>query len=79
MNESDIKTTTAQAPAQEPVPKRFKSDPDRNAVFGHGFADIIDQYDWNDTLRIVESAPRSGEGTQECEAAHSRRIRDTHF
>lgn len=31
-----------------------KSDPDRDSVFGHGFADIIDQYDWNETIRLVE-------------------------
>lgn len=34
----------------------FKSDPDRNSVFGHGFADIIDKYDWDETLRIVAEA-----------------------
>lgn len=33
-----------------------KSDPDRNSVFGHGFADIIDQYDWDETLRLVTEA-----------------------
>lgn len=36
--------------------KVFKSDPDINAVFGHGFAEIIDNYNWDETLRIVESA-----------------------
>lgn len=34
----------------------FKSDPTREAVFGHGFADEIDQYDWDETIRFVESA-----------------------
>lgn len=34
----------------------MKSDPDRNAVFGHGFADIIDSYSWDDTIRMVENA-----------------------
>lgn len=33
-----------------------KSDPDRNAIFGHGFADVIDQYDWDETLRLVTEA-----------------------
>lgn len=36
--------------------KFFKSDPDRDSVFGHGFADLIDSYDWDETLSIVESA-----------------------
>lgn len=36
--------------------KRFKSDPDRESVFGHGFADIIGQYDWNETIRMVDNA-----------------------
>ena len=34
----------------------FKSDPTPEAVFGHGFADEIDQYDWDETIRFVESA-----------------------
>ncbi len=33
-----------------------KSDPDKESVFGHGFADIIDGYDWDETLRIVSGA-----------------------
>ena len=33
-----------------------KSDPDKESVFGHGFADIIDGYDWDETLRIVSEA-----------------------
>ena len=37
-------------------PRRMKSDPDTTAVFGHGFADIIDQYDWDATIRQVEEA-----------------------
>lgn len=35
---------------------RFKSDPTKDAVFGHGFADEIGNYDWGDTIRIVDSA-----------------------
>lgn len=34
----------------------FRSDPDRESVFGHGFADVIDNYDWDETLKLVESA-----------------------
>ncbi len=33
-----------------------KSDRDKESVFGHGFADIIDGYDWDETLRIVSEA-----------------------
>lgn len=32
------------------------SDPDKGSVFGHGFADIIDEYNWDDTLRQVAGA-----------------------
>lgn len=32
------------------------SDPTPDAVFGHGFADIIDRYDWDDTVALVENA-----------------------
>lgn len=32
------------------------SDPDKDNIFGHGFADIIDQYDWNETIAMVENA-----------------------
>lgn len=34
----------------------MKSDPDRNAIFGHGFADIIDRWDWDETVALVENA-----------------------
>lgn len=34
----------------------FKSDPDRDSVFGHGFADIIGSFDWDDTTRQTYSA-----------------------
>lgn len=34
--------------------KRMKTDPDKNAVFGHGFAEIIDQWDWDETIELVE-------------------------
>lgn len=33
-----------------------KSDPSPDAVFGHGFADIIDSYDWKSTIELVEKA-----------------------
>lgn len=32
------------------------SDPDREHVFGRGYADIIDTYDWDASIRIVEEA-----------------------
>ncbi len=32
------------------------SDPDSEAVFGHGFADVINQYDWDGTIEMVENA-----------------------
>lgn len=34
----------------------MKSDPDRTHVFGRGFADIIDSYDWDETIRLIEEA-----------------------
>lgn len=33
-----------------------KSDPTPDAIFGHGFADIIDRYDWDETARLVSEA-----------------------
>lgn len=35
---------------------KFKCDPSKDAVFGHGFADEIGNFDWNETIRIVENA-----------------------
>lgn len=37
---------------------KMKSDPDATAIFGHGFADIIDSFDWNGILSDVESATK---------------------
>ncbi|MCM1291021.1 MAG: 2-iminoacetate synthase ThiH [Prevotella sp.] len=37
----------------------MKSDPDENAIFGHGFADVIDQYDWDETINLVANATDS--------------------
>lgn len=34
----------------------FKSDPTKEAVFGRGFADEIRNYDWEETVRLVDSA-----------------------
>lgn len=42
--------------AETPV---MKSDPDKESVFGHGFADIIDQYDWDETVDLVANATES--------------------
>lgn len=39
-----------------PTLKVKKSDPTPDAVFGHGFADEIDRYDWNETIAMVENA-----------------------
>lgn len=46
MNDSESKVTN----------RIFKSDPDRNSVFGYGFADVIGQYDWDETIALVENA-----------------------
>ncbi len=35
---------------------KFKCDPSKDAVFGHGFADEIGNFDWDETIRIVENA-----------------------
>lgn len=36
--------------------QRMKSDPTPDAIFGHGFADIIGEYDWDETVRLVDNA-----------------------
>lgn len=40
------------------IEKNFfaKSDPTKDAIFGHGFADIIDNYNWDETLAMVQNA-----------------------
>lgn len=35
--------------------QQMKSDPTPESIFGHGFADIIDQYDWDATVKKVAS------------------------
>lgn len=35
--------------------KKF-SDPSPEAIFGHGFADLIDQYDWDESIDFVKNA-----------------------
>lgn len=35
---------------------RKVSDPDRDHIFGRGYADIIGHYDWDETVRMVEQA-----------------------
>lgn len=37
----------------------MKSDPTPDAIFGHGFADIIGEYDWDETVRLVDSATKA--------------------
>lgn len=39
--------------------QRMKSDPTPDAIFGHGFADIIGEYDWDETVRLVDSATKA--------------------
>lgn len=34
----------------------MKSDPTPDSIFGHGFADVIDKYDWQSTLDMVAGA-----------------------
>ena len=34
--------------------RQIKSDPSPDSIFGHGFADIIDSYDWDKTVESVE-------------------------
>ena len=36
-----------------------KSDPDGKSVFGYGYAAVIDNYDWDETVRLVETATDS--------------------
>lgn len=36
--------------------RKFRTDPEPGAVFGHGFAGIIDQWGWDDTLALVTEA-----------------------
>lgn len=38
------------------LPSPMKTDPTRESVFGHGFADIIDSYSWDDTIKLVDGA-----------------------
>ncbi len=46
-------------PMSSPTLKVKKSDPTPEAPFGHGFADIIDRYDWDATLEFIENASDS--------------------
>lgn len=34
----------------------MKSDPDRESVFGYGFADVIDRFSWSGTIRDIDRA-----------------------
>lgn len=38
------------------TPRKFKTDPDTDHIFGRGFADVIDQWDWDDTVSLVAEA-----------------------
>lgn len=35
---------------------KMKSDPNKSSIFGHGFAEIIDSYDWDETILSVDRA-----------------------
>lgn len=35
---------------------KFASDPDSSSIFGHGFAEVIDEFSWEDTISLSESA-----------------------
>lgn len=41
---------------QENNSRIYKTDPDKDSIFGHGFADIIDSYDWDETVALVKNA-----------------------
>ncbi len=51
--------------------KKMKSDPDKDAVFGHGFADIIDQWSWDETIEKIEGARDADVRRVLNQAAHS--------
>lgn len=53
--------------------RKFKADPDRESVFGHGFADIIDRYGWDDQIRMVEEATDADVRRVLTKAARNRR------
>lgn len=40
------------------IKRKAYSDPDREHVFGRGYADIIGGYDWDASIRLVEQATR---------------------
>ncbi|MDE6329608.1 MAG: 2-iminoacetate synthase ThiH [Muribaculaceae bacterium] len=40
----------------QPATRRKFSDPDTEHIFGRGYADIIDRYDWDETLALVDNA-----------------------
>lgn len=51
--------------------KKMKSDPDKDAVFGHGFADIIDQWSWEETIEEIDGATDADARRVLSQAAHS--------
>lgn len=42
-------------PENEDTEILFLSDPTRESVFGHGFADVIDNYSWDKTIEDIEN------------------------
>lgn len=53
-----MRTSVENNSAEENATARrvFASDPCPGSLFGHGFADVIGQYDWDETLKMVEKA-----------------------
>ena len=39
-------------------PVKFHSDPDKFSVFGHGFADEIDRFSWDGTIRYIDNTSK---------------------
>lgn len=43
-------------PKEPEAPRKFKTDPSPGKIFGQGFADVIDRWDWDETVNLVENA-----------------------
>lgn len=58
---------------------KFPADPTPDAVFGHGFADIIDQWNWDETVDAVENATEKQVLNALAKARQSRRLTPEDF
>lgn len=54
--------------------KLFKSDPEPGAVFGHGFADVIGRYSWEETVAQVDNSSEAQVRTVLAKAASGRML-----